>query len=150
MDQGSCQIVKEYRPTPGSAHGGQQWSARLRPARHAARSESGRSGPASLAPQLPADVRAIGISRCFAIRYSGVDINESARKHGDIVHAIHWALYAADQDDAKVLYLGPDAAGNLLEVITVLRDDTTELVIHAMKMRPMYEPLLRELGGSND
>lgn len=40
------------------------------------------------------------------------------------MHAIDWALYAADQDDGKVLYLGPDGAGNLLEVITVLRDDT--------------------------
>jgi hypothetical protein len=36
---------------------------------------------------------------------------------------------------AKVLCLGPDRAGKLLEIVTVLRDDDTEIVTHAMKMR---------------
>jgi hypothetical protein len=40
--------------------------------------------------------------------------------------------------------------GNLLEVVTVRRDDATEIVIHAMKMRRMYKPLLREMGGTDD
>ena len=40
--------------------------------------------------------------------------------------------------------------GNLLEVVTVRRDDATEIVIHAMKMRRMYEPLLHEVGGTHD
>jgi hypothetical protein len=83
-----------------------------------------------------------------------VDIYESARKHGvsddDILHAIDFALVAAEEDDGKVLYLGPDKSGNLLEVVTVRRDDATEIVIHAMKMRRMYEPLLREMGGTDD
>jgi hypothetical protein len=56
----------------------------------------------------------------------------------------------AEQDDGKVLNLGPDRSGNLLEVVTVRRDDATEIVIHAMKMRRMYEPLLREKGGTHD
>ncbi len=51
-----------------------------------------------------------------------------------------------EQDDAKVLYLGPDRAGNLLEVVLVLRDDGTEIVIHAMRMRRIYEPFLRDKG----
>ena len=50
-----------------------------------------------------------------------VDIFESARKHGvrddDILHAIDFAVVAAEEDDGKVLYLGPDTAGNLLEVV---------------------------------
>jgi hypothetical protein len=57
---------------------------------------------------------------------------------------------AAEQDDGKVLYLGPDRAGNLLEVVSVLRDDGTEIVIHAMRMRRKYEPLLRGEGDADD
>jgi GNAT superfamily N-acetyltransferase len=79
-----------------------------------------------------------------------VEIYDSARKHGiadeDIEHAIEQALVAGERDDAKVLYLGPDRAGNLLEVVTVERDDGSEIVIHAMRMRPSYEPFLRGKG----
>ena len=48
-----------------------------------------------------------------------------------------------------MLYLGPDRAANLLEVVSVLRDDGTEIVIHAMRMRPKYEPFLRGEGESD-
>jgi hypothetical protein len=34
-----------------------------------------------------------------------------------------------------VLDLGPDRAGNILEVVSMLRDDGSEIVIHAMRMR---------------
>jgi hypothetical protein len=37
-------------------------------------------------------------------------------------------------------------AGNLLEIVTVLREDDTEVVIHAMPMRRTYEPLVRRMG----
>ena len=79
-----------------------------------------------------------------------MEIYESARRHGidevDIEHAVTHAVVAGEQDDGKVLYLGPDRAGNLLEVVSVLRDDRSEIVIHAMRMRRMYESLLREKG----
>lgn len=69
-----------------------------------------------------------------------VEIFDSARKHGiaegDILHAIAHALAEGEQDDGTVLYLGPDRASNLLEVISVIRDSGTEIVIHAMSMRP--------------
>jgi len=42
-----------------------------------------------------------------------------------------------------------DRAGNLLEIVTALRDDGTEIVIHAMKMRRIYEPLLGEIRESD-
>jgi hypothetical protein len=78
------------------------------------------------------------------------EIYSSALKHGiavsDIEHAVDHALVAGDEDDGKVLYLGPDRAGNLLEVVSVLRDDGTEIVIHAMRMRRIYESYLREVG----
>lgn len=83
----------------------------------------------------------------FAIRFS---IYRSARKHGvaddDMRHAIEHALAVGEGDDSKVLYLGPDRGGNLLEVVSVARDDGTEVVIHAMAMRPKYEPFLRGEG----
>lgn len=84
-----------------------------------------------------------------------VEIHPSARKHGvaddDIVHAVEHAVVVADADDDldKALYLGPDRAGNLLEVVTVVRLAEPDLVIHAMPMRSTYAPLLGGLGGSD-
>lgn len=82
-----------------------------------------------------------------------VEIYRSARKHGiaddDIEHAVEQALAVGEQDDGSVLYLGPDRAGNLLEVVSVMRDDGTEIAIHAMRMRAKYEPFLRGEGDSN-
>jgi hypothetical protein len=46
----------------------------------------------------------------------------------------------------RVPYLGPDRAGNLLGVVSTARDDGIEVVFHAMRMRPRYEPLLRGEG----
>jgi hypothetical protein len=89
-----------------------------------------------------------------------VDIAESARKHqiddrfedADILHAVEHALFAADDGDDpdKALYLGPDRAARLLEVVVVVREDGTEVAIHAMKMRPIYESLLREARRDHD
>lgn len=38
---------------------------------------------------------------------------------------------------------GASTAGARLEVVTILREDGTELAIHAMAMRPKYRLLLR-------
>jgi hypothetical protein len=77
-----------------------------------------------------------------------VDIHPSARKHGiadeDIEHASANALAIEDQDDDTRLYLGPARNAELLEVVTIVRDDGSELAIHAMKMRPKYQRLLPE------
>ncbi|HXN60227.1 MAG TPA: hypothetical protein VN886_07200 [Acidimicrobiales bacterium] len=48
-----------------------------------------------------------------------------------------------------MLYLGPDHAGNLLEVVSVEREVGDEIVIHAMAMRHMYEGLLLEIDESD-
>jgi hypothetical protein len=75
-----------------------------------------------------------------------VEIHPSARKHGvddgDIDHAVENAMSMDDQDDDTRLYLGPARDAELLEIVTVLRGDGSELVIHAMKMRPKYRRLL--------
>jgi hypothetical protein len=80
-----------------------------------------------------------------------VEIYRSARTHGiaddDVLHAVEHALAVGEQDDGKVLYLGPDRAGNLLEVVSVMREDGSEIVIHAMRMRARYKPFL---GGEGD
>ncbi|MET0661980.1 MAG: hypothetical protein ABWZ42_02510 [Ilumatobacteraceae bacterium] len=82
-----------------------------------------------------------------------MEIYRSARRHGiadeDIVHAVEHALAVGEQDDGKVLYLGADRAGNLLEVVAVAREDGSEVVIHAMRMRTKYEPFLRGEGDSD-
>jgi hypothetical protein len=49
-----------------------------------------------------------------------------------------------DRDDGTRLYLGTSRNGALLEIVSIRRDDETELVIHAMKMRPSYRQLLPE------
>ncbi len=82
-----------------------------------------------------------------------MEIYQSARRHGiadeDILHAVEHALAVGEQDDGKVLYLGPDRAGNVLEVVAVAREDGSEVVIHAMRMRAKYEPFLRGEGDHN-
>lgn len=75
-----------------------------------------------------------------------MEIHPSARKHGiadeDIEHAMRNAMAIDDLDDELRLYLGPARDADLLEVVTVLRDDDSELAIHAMRMRAKYQRLL--------
>jgi len=60
----------------------------------------------------------------------------------DIEHAVSNAIAIDDQDNDSRLYLGPARSADLLEVVTVIKDDGTELAIHAMRLRPRYRPLL--------
>ena len=75
-----------------------------------------------------------------------MEIHPSARKHGiadeDIKHAMTQAMAIEDQDDDARLYLGPARNADLLEVVTIVRDDGSELAIHAMGMRAKYQRLL--------
>lgn len=76
-----------------------------------------------------------------------VEIVASARRHGvsddDIRHAVDNAVGGVRADDPVgfVMWVGPDQAGNLLEV-GVVEDDEIEYVIHAMPVRPRYLELL--------
>jgi hypothetical protein len=47
-----------------------------------------------------------------------------------------------DGPPRRELRLGPAVSGNLLEIVVLLLDDGTELIIHAMRMRPKYRDLL--------
>ena len=77
-----------------------------------------------------------------------MEIHDSARKHGvvdkDIHHAIDHALAIEDagEDPDRWLVIGPDRAGNLLEVVVMTTVENTQLAIHAMPMRAKFRKLL--------
>lgn len=77
-----------------------------------------------------------------------MEIHRSARKHGiadeDILHAIdhELALEDAGEDPDRWLVIGPDRAANLLEIVVMTTVEGTQLVIHAMPMRPGSQRLL--------
>jgi hypothetical protein len=66
----------------------------------------------------------------------------SPRRHGTVTHQVIRGFAIDDQADDTCLYLGPARSADLLEVVTIVRDDGSEVVIHAMKMRPKYRRLL--------
>lgn len=73
-----------------------------------------------------------------------MEIADNARKHGvadaDIEHAVRNAVRVVNQGE-RDLYIGPDRAGRLLEIV-VLDDDGQPVAIHAMPLRPkFYEKL---------
>lgn len=79
-----------------------------------------------------------------------MEIHRSALRHGvpeaAIRHALDHALTVIDlepdADPPKVLAIGPDHAGNLLEIIWLELADDISLVIHAMRLRPTFYDLL--------
>ena len=79
-----------------------------------------------------------------------MDIYRTAHKPGISDAAILRALNNAitiidvepDADPPKVLAIGPDRAGNLLEIIWLELADDAQLVIHAMPLRSTFYDLL--------
>ena len=86
----------------------------------------------------------------FVLRYTELEIHESALKHGINTLDIHHAcanssdIFELDQesDEIKILIIGPDSAGNFLEVIGLEINDQSLLIIHAMKIRKSMVKLL--------
>lgn len=86
----------------------------------------------------------------FVLRYNSVSIYDSALRHeilrDDILHAHDYALgfsaFDSARGQARLLIVGPDRAGNLLELIGIPKDEMELVVIHAMRMRPHFAPLL--------
>ena len=87
----------------------------------------------------------------------GWEVHCSARKHGvsdaDMLHAVERALVAHLLDSReepgegnggpiRELWVGPDRAGNLLELVVLWFDDGRPLLIHAMKLRRKYWDVL--------
>ena len=84
----------------------------------------------------------------FVVQYRRVEIHPSARRHGipdnDMLHAVEHSLVVDDvgEDPDRWLVIGPDSAGNLLEVVVLVTFEGDELIIHAMPLRPVYRRLL--------
>ena len=86
----------------------------------------------------------------FVLRYAGLQIHETALKHGiselDIHHvcANSSDIFELDQEsyEIKILIIGADSAGNLLEVIGLEINNQSLLIIHAMKIRKSMMNLL--------
>lgn len=76
-----------------------------------------------------------------------MELLRSAHRHGveadDVVHALAHAVAVEEigEDPLRSLVIGPDRAGNLLEVVVMDRPQGP-VVIHAMTMRPKYRRLL--------
>jgi hypothetical protein len=79
-----------------------------------------------------------------------VEVHRSALKHGigdaaitcAVEHALVVVDLAPDSDPPRVLAIGPDPAGNLIEVIWLELPDRAPLVIHAMRLRRTFYDLL--------
>ena len=93
--------------------------------------------------------RAITGNLYFVVRLFGVEIHDSAHRHDvaveDMLHAVEHSVAVEDlgEDPDRWLVLGPDTAGNLLELIVLLNQEGDEIIIHAMSMRPKYRRLLQ-------
>jgi hypothetical protein len=81
----------------------------------------------------------------------GFKIIDSARKHGisdeDIVYVIEHAIEVLELEDdpPKLLYFGLDRALRTLEVVTVVKINGEEIVIHAMKATKKVIKIIQEL-----
>lgn len=77
---------------------------------------------------------------------AAVEIADSARKHGiadeDMRHATRVPFRLVAQADDRVLVIGPDRNGNLLEVV-VLDPDGDAVIIHADDLRPKFYVYLK-------
>lgn len=77
-----------------------------------------------------------------------MEIHDSAHRHGvadeDMLHAVEHSLVVDDlgENPDRWLVLGPDTAGNFLELVVLISGEGDEIIIHAMPMRPKYRRLL--------
>ena len=84
---------------------------------------------------------------CFVVQHSCVEIHSSAHRHGVVEedpHAVEHSLVVDDlgDDPNRWLVLGPDTAGNVLELVVLISVEGDEIIIHAMAVRPKYRRLL--------
>ncbi len=83
----------------------------------------------------------------FVLRYTRVHLTDSAIKHGiseaDIRHAQNQAIkifdYFDDLDRRRILMIGPDQSGNLLELLMAINPDSSLKIFHAMRLRAKFE-----------
>lgn len=68
-------------------------------------------------------------------------IAPSARRHGigedSMIHVLRNPIRMESLDEGFTMFVGPDRAGNLLEV-GVIDGDSGPVIVHAMPARPKY------------
>jgi hypothetical protein len=68
-------------------------------------------------------------------------IAASARKHdvadADMIHAYRNPIRAFELDEGLMMLIGPDHAGNMLE-IGVVAGNPAPVIVHAMRARPKF------------
>lgn len=77
-----------------------------------------------------------------------MEITDSARKHGiadaAMLHAVNNSIVVREQEhvsgDVRLLIIGPDTTGGLLEIVAVT--DEPARIIHADVLRPKFYALL--------
>lgn len=87
---------------------------------------------------------------CSTVSGVELQIRQAALKHGvtseSIAHAVSHPLYVDEDfqetDPPKVLLLGPDPAGNVLEVIGRYANEDVLVIFHAMTARTELLQLL--------
>lgn len=75
-------------------------------------------------------------------------IGEPARKRGvsdaDIWHAVRTAIRKIDMDDDLSMLIGPAQDGTRLEIGVLDLNGEDPVVIHAVRLRPKFYPLIRQ------
>ena len=61
-----------------------------------------------------------------------------------MLHAVEHSLAVDDlgEDPDRWLVIGPDTAGNLVEIVVLINTGGDEIIIHAMPMRRKYRRFL--------
>ena len=78
-----------------------------------------------------------------------MEVHRSGGKHGvavsDVVHALEHEIVSfdlePDADPPRTLVIGPESAGNPLEIIVLLLDADRLIAIHAMNLRRQFHEL---------
>ena len=83
---------------------------------------------------------------CAEGQDAAVRIGAPARKHGvgdaDIWHAVRTAIRKIDMDDDLTMLIGPARDGAPLEIGVLDLNGEDPVVIHAMRLRPKFYPLI--------
>gem|GEM_PF-304301 len=73
-------------------------------------------------------------------------IGEPARRHGladeDMQHAVRNALRRTDMDEGLTMFIGPARDGTLLEIGVLDFEGDDPVILHAMRLRSKFYPLL--------
>lgn len=86
--------------------------------------------------------------RCYASRNRPYDTDSPGRTSRTRTTAIFGDVLDPDNDPPKLLFIGPDGAANLLELIGGDSESGDRVIWHADRLSAQYHKLLPKTGGS--